>query len=248
MKTIIRTLLVICILQGCSKKNIDNDLLGTWSSTKSLNIIDLQFFKDSLIQNAWERTTKFSWTSDGSKIQYTQLTNIDPVLETEFSFEYILNAKKDTLFIKKEADSSFSRQFLKINNAYQYLEKNINLDIELPKKENGLIASGNKEFDFNVYIGFKNGKLVAKTDRYINLNGIKNEVYELIFSIKEQEKEQIKFMLFADQRVSEKEVDSIKNLLNETTVNKIFRIYTNDLVDYEKSNWKDKLYWFGKYE
>ena len=167
MKTVIRILLAICILQSCSKKNIDNDLLGNWSSTKSANIVDLQFFKDSLIQNAWERTTKFSWTSDGSKIYYTQLTNIDPELDTDFILEYKLNAKKDTLFIKKENDSSFTNKFLKINNGLQYLEKNVNLDFDLPKKEKGLISSGDKEFDFNIYAGFQNGKLVAKTDRYI---------------------------------------------------------------------------------
>ncbi len=171
MKTIIQTLLVIFILQSCTKKNINNDLLGNWSSTKSSNIIDLQFFKDSLIENSFGRITKFSWTSDSSKIYYTQLTNVDPELETDFILEYKLNAQKDTLFLtlKNKTDSSFTNQFLKISNAYQYLKKNLNLDINLPKRENGLMPSGNKDFDFNVYIGFKNGKLVARTDRYINL-------------------------------------------------------------------------------
>ena len=248
MKTIIRTLLVICILQSCSNKNIDIDLLGNWSSTRSSNIVDLQFFKDSLIQNSWERTTKFSWTSNSSKIYYTQLTNVDPELETDFILEYKLNAQKDTLFVKKETDSSFTNQFLKINNGLQYLEKNINLDFDLPKKENGLISSGNKKFDFNIYVGFKNGKLVAKTDRYINLDGIQSEIYDLIFSVKEQDKEQIKYLLFADKGVQEKEIDSIKKLLKETTVKKIFRVYTNDQVDYERTDWKDELNWFGEYE
>jgi hypothetical protein len=248
MKTVIQTLLVICILQSCSKKNIDNDLLGNWSSTKSANIVDLQFFKDSLIANAWERKTKFSWKSDGSKIYYTQLTNIDPELETDFIFEYKLNTEKDTLFLKKETDTSFTNQFLKINNGYQYFEKNINLDIDLPKKERGLIPSGNKEFDYNIYVGFKNGELVAKTNRYINLGGIQSEIYDLIFSVNEQDKEQIKYVLFADKKVSEKEFDSIKNLLKETNVKKIFRVYKNNKVDYEKTDWKDEPNWFGQYE
>lgn len=248
MKNVIRTLLVICILQSCSKKNIDNDLLGNWSSTKSANIVDLQFFKDSLISDAWERKTKFSWKSDGSKIYYTQLTNIDPELETDFIFEYKLNSEKDTLFLKKETDTSFTNQFLKINNGYQYFEKNINLDIDLPKKESGLIPSGNKEFDYNIYVGFKNGELVAKTNRYINLGGIQSEIYDLIFSVNEQDKERIKYLLFADKKVSEKEFDSIKNLLKETNVKKIFRVYKNNKFDYEKTDWQDEPNWFGQYE
>ena len=248
MKTVIQILLVICILQSCSKKNIDNDLLGNWSSTKSANIVDLQFFKDSLISNAWERKTKFSWKSDGSKIYYTQLTNIDPELETDFIFEYKLNTEKDTLFLKKETDTSFTNQFLKINNGYQYFEKNINLDIDLPKKESGLIPSGNKEFDYNIYVGFKNGELVAKTNRYINLGGIQSEIYDLIFSVNEQDKEQIKYVLFADKNVSEKKFDSIKNLLKKTNVKKIFRVYKKNKADYEQTNWKDEPNWFGQYE
>jgi len=248
MKNVIRTLIVLCILQSCSKKNIDNDLLGNWSSTKSSNIVDLQFFKDSLVYDAWGKTTKFSWISSKSKIYYTQLTNIDPELETDFILEYKLNEQKDTLFVKTETDSSFSNQFLKIKNGIQYLKKNINLDFDLPKKESELISSGNKEFDFNIYVGFKNGKLLVKTDRYINLYGIQSEIYDLIFSVKEQEKEQIKYLLFADKRVPEKEIDSIKKLLKETTIKKIFRVYTNEQVDYEKTDWKDELNWFGEYE
>ena len=63
-----------------------------------------------------------------------------------------------------------------------------------------------------------------------------------------QHSSQIKYLLFADKRVPEKEIDSIKNLLKETTIKKIFRVYTNEQVDYEKTDWKDELNWFGEYE
>jgi len=115
MKNIIRILLVITILQSCSKKNINTDLLGKWKSTKSSNIVELQFFKDSLVYNAWKKTSKFSWKSDGIKIYYTQLTNIDSELETDFIMEYKLNSQKDTLFLKI-SDSDFTNEFVKNNN------------------------------------------------------------------------------------------------------------------------------------
>jgi len=114
MRNIIRTLLVITILQGCSKKDINNDLLGNWKSTKSANIVELQFFKDSLISNAWEKTTKFSWRNDETKIYYTQLTNVVPELETDFIMKYRLNSEKDTLFLKN-SDSEFTNEFIKTN-------------------------------------------------------------------------------------------------------------------------------------
>jgi hypothetical protein len=115
MKNIIATLLALTILQSCSKKNIDMNLLGDWSSTKSSNIVDLHFYKDSLIYNAWERTTKFSWKSDISKIYYKQLTNIDTKLETDFIMEYRLSLEKDTLFIKI-SDSIFTNEFIRTSS------------------------------------------------------------------------------------------------------------------------------------
>src|SRR5690606_35839246 len=151
-------------------KNLNTYLLGNWSSTNSANIVELRFFKDSLLTNSWERETKYSWRSDDSKIYYSQLTNLDPELPTNFVFEYKMNSQKDTLFIKTETDSIHTIEFLKINNAYQYFEKNINLNIDLARKENGIISSGNKDFDYNIYVGYKNGELNAKTDRYINLD------------------------------------------------------------------------------
>jgi len=112
MKTVIRTLLVILILQSCSKKDIKTDLLGNWISTKSSNTVELQFFQDSLIYNTWGKTTTFSWKSDGTKIYYSQLTNIDPELETDFIMEYKLNSEKDTLLVKN-AESEFTNEFIK---------------------------------------------------------------------------------------------------------------------------------------
>ena len=114
MKNAIGILILVSFLQSCSKNNINPDLIGHWKSTKSANVVELKFFKDSLIYNAWERTTKFSWKNDSTKIYYTQLTNIDPELETDFIMEYRLNSEKDTLFLKN-SDSEFMNEFIKKN-------------------------------------------------------------------------------------------------------------------------------------
>ncbi|ALM20547.1 hypothetical protein AAT17_04500 [Nonlabens sp. MIC269] len=114
MKNIVGILIVVTFLQSCSKNNINSDLLGNWESTKSANVVELEFFKDSLISNAWEKTTKFSWKSDSSKIYYTQLTNINPELETDFIMEYRLNSRKDTLYIKN-LYSDFTNEFVRNN-------------------------------------------------------------------------------------------------------------------------------------
>ena len=99
-------------IENRPKAENKTDLIGIWKSTKSANIVELQFFKDSLIYYAWEKKTKFSWESDSTKIYYTQLTNIDPELETEFIMEYRLNSEKDTLFVKT-SESEFTNEFIK---------------------------------------------------------------------------------------------------------------------------------------
>lgn len=114
MKNSIGILIIVSFLQSCSKTKINSDLLGHWKSTKSANIVELKFFKDSLISDAWEKSTKFSWKSDGTKIYYTQLTNVDPNLETDFIMEYRLNSEKDTLFLNIY-NSDFTNEFIKIN-------------------------------------------------------------------------------------------------------------------------------------
>ena len=114
MKTVIRIILIITFLQSCSKNNINSDLLGNWKSTKSANVVELNFFKDSLVSRAYEKTTKFSWKSDGTKIYYTQLTNINLELETNFILEYKFNSEKDTLYLKN-SESEFTNEFIKIS-------------------------------------------------------------------------------------------------------------------------------------
>ncbi|WP_159020481.1 hypothetical protein [Algibacter sp. L3A6] len=112
MRNLILTVLIIILLPSCSSKNINNDLLGNWKSTKSSNIVELQFCKDSLISNTLGRRTKFSWQNDETQIYYTQLTNLIPDLKTDFILEYRLNSEKDTLFLKIEK-SKLTNEFVK---------------------------------------------------------------------------------------------------------------------------------------
>ena len=114
MKNAIGILTLVSFLQSCSKNNINPNLIGHWKSTKSGNIVELKFFKDSLIYNAWEKKTKFSWKNDSAKIYYTQLTNKAPELETDYIMQYKLNSEKDTLFLKNQ-DSDFTNEFIRIN-------------------------------------------------------------------------------------------------------------------------------------
>ncbi|WP_159023745.1 hypothetical protein [Formosa sp. L2A11] len=56
------------------------------------------------------------------------------------------------------------------------------------------------------------------------------------------------FNLIADKNIKTSELDSVRNILKQTDFSDIFRVYTNEKVDYNKTNWKDELVWYGRME
>ena len=99
-------------------------------------------------------------------------------------------------------------------------------------------------------------------DKVTNLDYIRLEVTAFIESlITEINPSQLQFNLIVDKSIKEIEVDSIISILRETQIKKIFRVYTNDNVNYQRVNWhnekfnwkdeynwKDDLNWYGVYK
>ena len=97
------------------------------------------------------------------------------------------------------------------------------------------------------------GKLIAKTDneREHNLDKI---TYQAFSSWADKGRDhdpeftKFQFNLFTDKNIDEFKIDSIKNLLKSGPFKRIFRVYTNEKINYEKTDWKDKIKWLGVYE
>lgn len=113
IKLAVRILVIFICLISCSQTNVNTDLIGHWKSTKSANVVTIEFLKDSVIYQAWEKTTIFSWSCDDNNIYYTQLTNINQELGTDFIMEYRVNPEKDTLFLKTD-DSDYINEFVQV--------------------------------------------------------------------------------------------------------------------------------------
>ena len=121
------------------------------------------------------------------------------------------------------------------------------MELNLPKTNKKLISSGNKKFAFNIYIGKKNDSLIVRTDNYLqNIEKLKSQVIPFYYSKKEQNIDSLKFNIYTDMSVNNKELDSIKTILKKLPIKKIFRIY--DSEKYVKNNWKAEINWLGKYE
>lgn len=79
-----------------------------------------------------------------------------------------------------------------------------------------------------------------------NFRKLEHQVRSFYFSSKENERDHLKFIPFADNSINTRELDSVKKVLRKTSIKKIFRIYDNE--KYIKKDWKAEINWFGKYE
>jgi len=248
MKTIFRTLILVSILQSCSSNSDKNKLIGDWSVINGWS--EFEFYQDSLIVHEWGMTYINKWNIDESRLYLSTIKGLDSFGIKTKEFEYRLSDNLDTLFIKKQTDSAFGPPILRIKSAYDYYLKQLQLTIDLPIK-NDLILHKNKGTGLDIYVGFRNGKLIAKTDSD-KTHGLDEIRYETIAFIASQETEldssNFQFNLLIDKNINKLKIDSIKSILRTTGYKRMFRVYNNDKVDYEKTDWKDELNWFGIYE
>ena len=248
MKTIFRIIILVSILHSCSSNPEKDKLIGNWSVVNGMN--EFEFYKDSLVVNEFGMSYINEWSIDESKLYLETIKGLDSFGIKTKEFDYKLSKNLDTLFIKRLTDSIFGPPILRIENAYDYFLKRLQLTIDLPSKSN-LISSNEKGNGLDVYVGFRDGKLIAKTDsdKTYGLDEINYETFVFIASQEtELDSTNFQFNLLIDKGINKTKIDSIKNILQSTGYNRMFRVYTNNKVDYQKKDWKDELNWFGVYE
>ena len=225
------------------EENEKHVLMGNWStvSTTDLNL-DLSFFKDSCLQKSFfdeHYTTK--WKVEKNKLilyqHYGSLMNRKNILDYKF------NGNKDTLYLKHENDSLFEMTLRKINNGFEYFKNKIGIEIELTKTENKTISAGENDYNFDIYIGIKNNKIISKTNYSNNLNKLSYDVINFLDKVPEEKTHQVKYTLFIDKNIPNQKIDSIKSMLNNELIERIF-IVTN----YKENKWNEPINWLGFYE
>ncbi|WCO03599.1 hypothetical protein [Psychroserpens ponticola] len=249
MKKSIKFLLLILLILSCSTNSEKEQFIGNWSTGGFWNPIEFQFFKDSLIVDEMGLNYLNNWEFDSRKLYVTKLIGNGPEIEEEIIFDYKLSRNKDSLYLKRESDSTYNVPLMKIKNGFDYLKKSVNLSIDLPISNTKLTQNNFNECGLNIYVGYNNEKLIARTDRYIGvtLHNITREAARY-YSCYETNQFNVFVNLIADKSVPKSDIDSLKSIIRETEINKILRIYKNDKTAYEKTGWKDKLEWFGIYE
>ncbi|WP_417237676.1 hypothetical protein [Bizionia sp.] len=215
---------------------MEKKLIGNWySSSKNRIYSELQFYKDTLVIYDSSGKTTLKWNLDEGKIYTSHLNQSGPIYDYDLKSINLKLVRNDTIELPK---------FTKAKNAYDFFQKILNMQIDLPIKDSELIEIGFLEhLNFNIYAGYNNKELVVKTDLTPDLNNLESEVTEFKEKSRDELKRLLRFNLIADKNISEFQMDSIKNRLKTTSIEQIFRTYKNKQTDY-----KNNLNWFGQKE
>ncbi|MFD2907964.1 hypothetical protein ACFSX9_04375 [Flavobacterium ardleyense] len=238
----ILVLTTFLVIFGCSSIQKKENLIGNWSSINSSNEINLEFYNDSLIIDQWSVRNNFRWYVDDSYVYFDS----SKVENNEKGKRYNYKLVNDTLFLRENKNNFL--KFLRINNAFDYFNKSLKLN--LPRKLS-LIPVLNEDFAYKLYVYSDNKNIVnlkTSDNIFLDINDLERDINVHIANTDLSNVHKIIVILFADTNVSKPDILKIKKTISEVNDIKIFQIFTNDDVDYEKYNWKQKIKWYGVLE
>lgn len=230
------------MLLSCNSDNYKSELLGNWyfynkpESSKHLN--EFKLYSDSVVINSIMGKTSAKWKATKKQIY---LYNIEGYSRgSEQTYDYKLK-NNNLLDLKVYGDTIIEfKNIVKAQNPMAFLQKSINLKVDLPKKNKELVEIGNSRFNFTIYAGYSDGRLKFITDNYENLRNLNNEISDFKKELGPRPFSKAKFCLVADKNIPDNKLDSLKQILNQTPIKRIFRAYKNDAIDY-----KNDLIWYG---
>ncbi|AUC76675.1 hypothetical protein [Olleya sp. Bg11-27] len=239
------TYILLIFLFSCSSTQQKEKLIGNWYSNSDDNFgfFEFQFYNDSLIFYDRLGKTLAQWEVDKDKIHLTDINGFTN--KKELTYSYKLNKSNELLTLKILGDTIIQfPELIKAKNTYDFFQKNIGIEIDLPIKSNELIPLNlPNNLIFNVYAGFSDNNFIVKTNSTSNLKNLEKEVSDFKKNLREELRPFARFNLIADKNITDFQMDSIKDQLKRTSIEQIFRTYKNKQADYENN-----LNWFGQKE
>ncbi|TYA59587.1 hypothetical protein [Formosa maritima] len=244
MKNILAYILLIFLI-SCSSTKQKEKLIGNWYSNSNDNygFIEFQFYNDSLISYDKLGKNFAQWEVSKDKIHLTHIKGF--IDKKQLTYSYKLDKSNELLILKILRDTIIQLpELIKAKNTYDFFQKYVGIEIDLPIKETKLEQIGlPSNLNFNVYVGFVDNNLKVKTDLASDLNNLDGEVNKFKEHSRDELKPFLRFNLIADMNVTESQMDSIKSILKQTSIERIFRTYKSKQADYENN-----LNWFGQKE
>ena len=244
MKNILTYILLIFLI-SCSPLKEKEKLIGNWYAKKqNIGIVEFKFYNDSIIiYDPLMGKYSQEWEINQDKIHLTHIKGFTS--KKELTYSYKLDKSNELLALKILGDTIIQLpELIKAKNTYAFFQKNVGIEIDLPIKDNELIPlSLPNNLVFNIYAGFTDNNLVVKTDFSSDLKNLGKEINDFKEKTREELKPFLKINLIADKKITESQMESIKDQLKRTSIEPIFRTYKNKQTDYENN-----MNWFGQKE
>jgi len=228
---------MIVLVVSCASIKPEKKLLGKWYTSDGNNIIsEFGFYKDSLIIYDTLGSSGSVWRVSNDTL-YTTFKNNENSIYT-----YQLDESKHSLSLELVGNNDLNIPTLtKAKNTFDFFQKTKDITIDLPLKHTPLEPIGFPNYlNFNIYAGFKNKVLVVKTDESKDLDNLEKEVAFFIEHSRDELKPHLRFNLIADKRITETQIDSIKNILNKTAIKQAYRTYKS-----KENTYENEMNWYG---
>ncbi|MDT0688134.1 hypothetical protein [Autumnicola psychrophila] len=229
---------ILIFFNSCQNNKEEKKFLGTWYAQEAYGeIIEVTFLEDTLYITDDSGNYAAEWKLlNNNRILFYNMHG--PTTLKEIKFNYEIDSNNLEL---DRIDNSLISEYKKADDAFNYFQKKIELNIDLPNTTDSLMVATVTLERFLIYAGYRDNNLIVKTDYSNNLSNLKYEVDSIRNIYKDHGKGLMSINLIADKDIPNKSIDSILEIINSTSVEYIFRTYKNTNHTY-----KHDLNWFGK--
>jgi len=257
MKKILTILILLLVISSCTRNTFEKELIGKWNNFPVGGRSDITFYKDSIVSFDYSNQSRIgTWKADSNKI-YIHFPKKIKGLREKLTLFYKISSDKDSLFSKLDTDTiGENLVLLRVIDKWKHYLREFDLQLDLPSADFKMIKNDSVSFGVNLYIGLENEKLSIKSDRWdSNQYNLLDEIQLFLLAeknlVKEEDVKYLYFNLIIDKKISERKVDSIKNILRTIPNMKHFRVYRNDFAnygDYNIENSGKSWNWYGRFE
>lgn len=257
MRKIFYYILIITISISCGKNEYEKKLVGKWYAVDELQ--KFEFSRDSLKISFLPTKTKWKATKDSIKFNVKDFfsdTIHKTALKYQFKQDTLLltpnNHHEDQEDHEDREDNNHIK-FVKADNFLDFLFSKNKVSIELPTNYNVKHINADARYGMKIFLESRKDSIYAKTAYSNNLNNLQSDfkahiakfAYEIHNFMRQLQhirsdlneeqlkdlwiKKHIHFLIFADNKISKKEIRPFYNQLKEIEqVQKAFYIYDID--------------------
>ncbi|WP_422091714.1 hypothetical protein [Tenacibaculum ovolyticum] len=231
-------LLLIFIVSSCGRNKNEQKLYGKWFEIGEN--MEINITKDSIFIDNYFLTSG-NWKANKEVIELEYLHN-DSIVKQKLDYTF----NKDTLIIKTTNHTNSLQTFslLKAENYLDFLFKKQNIELTLNSTDKIQTEPLNNKYFIKVFLGYRNGETIAKTEYSENLKNLNNDYIKKenelkhtynkvlglqeVLSFEEWKKKALCYEVYIDKKIPKSIIDSKINILKNSKIKQVYQAYKYD--------------------